>query len=103
MSTTGSRACDAARLPRMARAIDREPTGQGISGERSAPAGQVLARDPNERERGPSDREQRRKAHPNDEWIGQLEQSPSRRPSSQQVAELERSAARHDAVLDLEL
>jgi len=56
----------------MARAIDREPTGQGISDEGSAPAGQVLARNPNERKRGPSGREQRRKAHLNDEWIGQL-------------------------------
>jgi hypothetical protein len=56
----------------MARAIDREPTGQGVSDEGDAPAGQVLARYSNERERGPSDREQRRKAHLNDEWIGQL-------------------------------
>ena len=103
MSTTGSRACDAARLPSMARAIDREPTGQGISDEGSAPAGQVLARDPNERECGPGDREQRRKAHPNDEWIGQLKQSPSGSPSSKQVAKLERGTARHDAVLDLQL
>jgi hypothetical protein len=56
----------------MARTIDREPAGQGISDEGDAPAGQVLARYSNERERGPSDREQRRKAHLNDEWIGQL-------------------------------
>ena len=103
MSTTGSRACDAARLPRMARAIDREPTGQGISDEGSAPASQVLARDPNERERGPRGREQRRKAHLNDEWIGQLKKSPSSRPSREQVTEFERGTARHDAVLDLEL
>src|SRR3984893_14524030 len=103
MSTTGSRACAAERLPRMPRAIDREPTGQGISDEGSAPASQVLARDPNERERGPRGREQRRKAHLKDKWIGQLKESPSSRPSSEQVTELERRTARHDAVLDLQL
>jgi len=56
----------------MAGPIDCEPTGQGVSDEGDAPAGQVLARYSNERERGPSDPEQRRKAHLNDEWIGQL-------------------------------
>ena len=87
----------------MAGPIDCQPTGQGVSDEGDAPAGQVLARYSNERERGPSDREQRRKAHLNDEWIGQLKESPSGRPSREQVTELERGAARHDAVLDLEL
>src|ERR1700682_6028057 len=103
MSTTGRRACARARLCSGARPIECEARSHEVSDERQAPCRQVLASDPNKGEPKSCGDDGRRHPDSHDEGCWNLKEAPSGCTTNEEIGEFQRTAARHDAVLDLQL